>query len=421
MLVEFKVKNFRSFKDETIFTMEPQSFNGMNYNIINTELKKVQQVYRTSGIFGANASGKSNFLYAISCLKYIVKKSFKNDIEKELPKDCYLLDSDSINQPTNFEITFIFKSKLYKYRIAFSSKEIIKESLTCADITSDGSARDNKIFTRDKEEGIKAKGISQAWIDEIANNRSFLSEVINNRNCKIPEFVETYDYITKKLSTANSRSSMNYSLDMLQSEYKDQMLKCLQNADLGFVDIDIKKIPTEVIISRLKEENDKDKNKAREMMISRLMSGSSELIDVKVKHKDENGGIAEISLDDESQGSKIFLSLTGPIVNALENGNTLFIDELDASLHPTLVKYIITLFNNSNINKKNAQLIFTSHAFYLMDGETLTRDQIWLVGKDNGYSSSLKSLKDCNEPRKNKSFANSYFNGEYGFLPNINI
>ena len=417
MLIEFKFENFRSFKNETFFTLEPSTQNGKNVNIIETNLKKIPQLYRTVGLFGANASGKSNFILALSLFKFLIKKSFKNEINQDLPEEKYLLCKDTLEKPTSFEISFIYKAKLYKYGLRYVKKEVLSEILTYADISENGTARENKLFIRDKETGIKAKGIPQAWIDELANNRVFLSEIINNRKCQIPEILDAYDYIVNKLHTAQNKTSLDFTLNMLQGDDKSLVLDYLKKADLGFIDINVKKVPTEDFLTELK--NEKDKNNFAEFMLKRILSGNAEIIDIKVLHKTEDGNTAELLFEKESEGSKKFLSLTGPIVSALKNGSTLFIDELDASLHPLLVEHIVSLFNDSNFNKNNAQLIFTSHAFYLMKSNILTRDQIWLISKDNGCVSTINSLKDFNEPRKNKSFVEAYINGQYGAIPNI--
>ncbi len=114
------------------------------------------------------------------------------------------------------------------------------------------------------------------------------------------------------------------------------------------------------------------------------------------------------------------MALSDDVLPVLENGKILFIDELDKSLHPHLVKYLVSLFNNPETNPKGAQLIFTSHAHYLMDGEHLTRDQIWFVSKENGYSSDLYSLSDFKQiKRKKGAFYNEYMYGIFGAVPNI--
>ena len=125
-------------------------------------------------------------------------------------------------------------------------------------------------------------------------------------------------------------------------------------------------------------------------------------------------------MEEESEGTIALLALSDEIMPVLQDGKILFIDELDNSLHPHLVKYLVNLFNNPETNPRGAQLIFTSHAYYLMDGDTLTRDQIWFVSKENGYSSDLYSLSDFKEiKRKKGAFYNEYMYGIFGAVPKI--
>lgn len=138
-------------------------------------------------------------------------------------------------------------------------------------------------------------------------------------------------------------------------------------------------------------------------------------------HTNEKG--QEIPFDfieEESDGTQTLFYLSEDVLVALEKGSVLAIDELDNSLHPHLVKYLVNLFNNPETNPKGAQLIFTSHAHYLMDGDTLTRDQIWFVSKENGYSSDLYSLSDFKAiKRKKGAFYNEYMYGIFGAVPKI--
>ena len=138
-------------------------------------------------------------------------------------------------------------------------------------------------------------------------------------------------------------------------------------------------------------------------------------------HKNETGEEITFNfMEEESEGTIALLALSDEIMPVLQDGKILFIDELDNSLHPHLVKYLVNLFNNPENNPRGAQLIFTSHAHYLMDGDTLTRDQIWFVSKENGYSSDLYSLSDFKEiKRKKGAFYNEYMYGIFGAVPKI--
>ena len=421
MLVEFKFENFRSFKNEAYFSMKPSSLNGNNKNTILTNLKKIPQIYRTAGIFGANASGKSNIIKAFQLFNFLIKTSFKSEINDLINEDRYVLDDENTHKPTSFEISFIYNNNLYKYGITYVPSEILKEFLTYTDISENGSARENIVFLREAGKELKAKNISQSWINELAPNRLFLSEIVNNRRSTDEPIMNTYNYIVNNINVTNNNSSEKISFEMLQGNEGQLIIDYIKEADLGIEDISIKELSPEDIMEDIKNDKNKNSRDFAERLIKNILSGEAKVFDIKVSHKTEQGIIKQCYLENESEGTKVFIAFAAPIINTLRKGGVLFIDELDASLHPHLVRYIINLFNNVNINKNNAQLIFTSYAFYLMDGDALSRDQIWFTNKNNNYWSSLHSLRDKNEKRKNKSFIDAYLNGLYGYTPNINI
>lgn len=426
MLVEFKFKNFRSFKNETIFSMEPLSQNGdNNINVINTSLKKVPELYRTAAVFGANASGKSNLLKAFGFLKLLVRKSCLNQKGDLLHEEAYALDNISEQEPMIVELSFIEKDNLYKYIIEFNRTTVLKESLSYTPIAQDGSARTNRIFDRTNINGEKKfekmTGIPQSWSDETLDNRLFLSEIVNNRNCQIPVVLDAYDWLTNKLRIISNNVSGAITLELIQQGMSENIIQHLKNADLGLENVSVKKVGIEEILQKLAEQKDPHQKNIPETTLKNLQSGKAEAFDVKSIHQTEDGSSKFFSFTDmESKGTNIFLNLTGPIVTALNEGKILIIDELDASLHPYLVKYLVELFNNPEINQNNAQLIFASHAHYLMDGKHLSRDQIWFTSKERsgGFYSDLYSLSDFKiENRKNKSFYDAYMSGIYGAVP----
>ncbi len=417
MLIDFKFNNFRSFKNDAIFSMKPSSLNGINFHVIETNLKKIPQLYKTSGIFGPNASGKSNIIMALHLFKYLLKTSFKSEINDLIEGDRYLFNDENQNKPTSFEISFIFGCYCYKYGFEYTPTEVLKEFLTYTDISEGGSARENGIFYREKGSEMKAKNIPQSWINELAPNRLFLSEIINNRHSTDEHMTNVYSYIINKIQITRNSSSKGRSLDMLQGEDRQLVLKYIKNADLGIENISVKKLSAEDIMEDIKNNKDKNSNKFAQRLLENVIAGKAEVLDIAVSHKTEQGKIRERHLEDESEGTKVFIAFAAPIIDTLKKGNVLFVDELDASLHPSLVRYIVEMFNNPEINKNSAQLIFTSYAFYLMDGDALSRDQIWFTDKKDSYSSSLYSLRKFDEKRKNKSFIETYMKGNYGSFP----
>jgi hypothetical protein len=139
-------------------------------------------------------------------------------------------------------------------------------------------------------------------------------------------------------------------------------------------------------------------------------------LDIFMRHPVSGIGEVALPIKDESSGTQRYFALSGPLYDVLENGWTLFVDELDASLHPLLVRYIVELFHNPQINPKGAQLIFNTHDTTLMDGSLFRRDQIWFVEKDRQGCSHLYPLLDYS-PRKDEALAKGYLLGRYGAIP----
>ncbi|MBQ8784770.1 MAG: ATP-binding protein [Alphaproteobacteria bacterium] len=431
MLVEFKFGNFRSFKEEVTFSMEPLSQNGKMYNLIETKLKKIPRLYRTAGIFGSNASGKSNVLYALKFIKYMIKKSTKMNVENTWPDERYALTDNNLNKPMSFEIQFIVNDILYEYGVEVFNNIIQKESLFYSPIYQNGSALRNRVYNRIFVDGKpvfeKSKGILQRWCDETLNNRLFLPLLINNYNCQIKEVQEAYNELINNIRIADSHSlSHNFSIQKIAEGEGNGIINLLKQADLGINDISVKEVPVEELMKDVKDALEQEPDKLAELILKSVVSNKkSRVLDIKSYHKTEEGTSKEFDFKNmESAGTKTFLSMSGPLLDTMNTGGVIFIDELDNALHPYLVKYLVSLFNNPDINKNNAQLIFTSHAHYLMDGEHLSRDQIWFTSKElnNGFYSDLYSLSDFkNLNRKNISFYEAYMDGVYGAVPSVEL
>ena len=422
MLVEFKFSNFRSFKEEANFSMEPLSQNGSNPNTIITNLKKVPQLYRTAGIFGANASGKSNIVLALTFLKFLVEQSAKSVVGDEFPQEFYAFSDASSDKPISLGIQFIVESNLFEYNVSVLKNIVQKESLYYYPISIEGSAKQNRVFERSningKIEFEKSKGILQSWSNETLDNRLFLSEIVNNRKCTVKEVLDVYNWITQTLSIKDTRRmNDSFSLTKILEGDGADIVKLMKTADLGLEDISVKETPIEEIVA----EKEKIKDKLKATLLNILTNGKGKALEAKSFHRTEDGQIKSFDFNSmESLGTKRFLTLSGYLLDALKKGKVFVVDELDDSLHPYLVKNLISLFNDPNVNKNKAQLIFMSHAHYLMDGEHLSRDQIWLTSKElnKGFYSDLYSLSDFkNLNRKNAAFYNAYMEGIYGAVP----
>lgn len=418
MLIELRVSNFRSFKDEVVFSMEPYSQNGEKTNLIETGFSKVPYIYKTSGIFGANASGKTNVLKAFQYVRAVLSMGATTKSEDKLPSDYYLFSKEYDKKPSSFKITFLKNSKLYDYEISLLNGLIVKESAFFSDFSEEGSKRRNCIFSRKRNDDGKysfslSKGIKKTWATELLSQRVFLSDLINNRNADKDEIHDIYEFFRKDIVVvSNKEERLDRVLRKMSEDekYRQVVAKFIKSADFGLEDISVKPPSFDEFLKQVNFKEDVDDATKKEFF------DKVHPLEAKTYHKTEDGGTKEAPFSRmESDGTQMYLALSAPILNALSGERVLLIDELDESLHPFLVRNLVDLFNR---NGTGAQLIFTSHAHYLMDGETLTRDQIWLASKENGFYTDLYSLSDFSE-RKKEGFYKAYINGVYGAVPNV--
>jgi len=381
MLISFKFSNYKSFKDTVEFSMEPLTNNGSISNAIETGYKKAPQVFRTSAIFGANASGKSSFIHAISYLQGLMEASYLKRFNEQMEVPAYKLSDTEKN--STFEFEFVKDKVAYKYFVELNNDGVVEEEAYYTELEEE--KREKCLFKRTLTEFNSPYGLDKEIAKQTIKNRLLVSELVNNRNNQDKHILNIYNWIMD--------------IDILCGDYEEILKdkRALSKSDLS------KKV---------------EFLRNADIPITKLIVNRDGLFST---HKNENG--QEITFDfmlEESDGTQMLLCLSEDIFWVLENGSVLFMDELDKSLHPHLVKYLVGLFNNPETNPKGAQLIFTSHAHYLMDGETLTRDQIWFVAKDNGYSSELYSLSDFKQiKRKKGAFYNEYMYGIFGAVPNI--
>lgn len=422
MLVELKISNFRSFKDEVVFSMEPLSLKKNQKKELQKYLEKIYfskmpLIYKTSGIFGANASGKTNIILAVVYLKYIIMKGGVYSKEDNFPDEHYKFSEEYSKKPTCLSLKFIKNSCLYEYEIRLTKEKVIYERASFSDFSENGSKRSKRIFSRELSENNSYKfgistGIKKSWCNELLPQRVFLSDIVNNRYTKIKEILNIYNFIRQEISFISHKDDLSDVMKTMSkdNEIRKKIVNFTKNADFGLYDITAKLKSKEDFFKEIPFTEKLDQTK-KDKLFNEIHP-----IDAKSHHKTEDGNIVEMDLEDESEGTKTYLSYSETILNVLEQGRVLFIDELDQSLHPYLVKNLVNMFNNNNTG---AQLIFTSHAHYLMDGDTLTRDQIWLTSKENGYHTELYSVSDFGEEKTKIDFYKSYIRGIYGAVPRV--
>lgn len=418
MLHQFTFSNFKSFKYETTLDLIASPITE-HINDVATDCYE-EKVLKVAALFGANASGKSNVIKAFEHMRNYVLHSFflSNELKEEPGNTTLAIDSfkfDNSNEPSKFEVLFSFENNIYQYGYILNNHKIDEEFLYVRD-QSVKKEKFNTIFYRDgnniEDPGKKFKSAS-TLLKVVSEGTLFISLAAQLR---IPIAREIYDWFSSTLVTdygqdhperiiLNKKASPL--VELLQNEEQKTSLEVFVKAiDLGIEGFSL--IENEVLTS----------------------SGTEKRYQVITYHKNiEDGSLVPVPLSNESSGTRKMITLFIPISNALKEGTLLFIDELDAKLHPLLLRYLIILFHSKNSNPKNAQLIFATHDIFSLDKSNFRRDEIWFVDKDEKGISDLYSLdsflvEDENgvkKVRKDASYGKDYIAGKYKSIPNLKL
>ncbi|ELQ9102903.1 ATP-binding protein [Campylobacter jejuni] len=415
MLIEFRVENFLSIQDEQVLSMVASSDNTfLNSHISNYGKLKL---LKSSVLYGANASGKSNIIKALKTMKTIVISSAKKQRGDKLPIIPFLL-GDEDNKPTKFEIIFIQNDTKYQYGFILNSEKILEEWL----LVFGESNRAQKWFERiynEKEEkynysfGAKFLGSKQLWAENTRDNALFLSVAIQLNN---EQLKPVFDFFLKYIRVNyidNWNDVSKATMNILQQD-KQKIIDYLKQADLDIEDIIVEE--KELDKTSLMQEN--IPQEIKQMIQADLEKGMKlTKTDIKTMHTNQQGKqVLFDMLALESQGTRKFFGLIGPWIEALSQGYTIVVDELNTHLHPLMTKFLVNLFHNENLNKSNAQLIFTTHDTSILNQDVFRRDQIWFCEKQN-KATKLYPLSDFKVRKDKTNLENDYLLGRFGALP----
>ncbi|WP_077340833.1 AAA family ATPase [Pseudocolwellia agarivorans] len=413
MIIDLTIKNFRSIKEEQTFSFYAEkSLNHFKDNIAYPGDGNIG-VLRSSGVYGANASGKSNMLLAFEALRFMVCQSgdLKDDDIIE-PYEPFRLSKSTSNEPTLFEIEFFTLENIrFVYRIEFDSKEIKFESLDFYPSLKKANlfTRNGKKSWKDVKFGSTYKGGKKQYA--FFSNNSYLSKAGNSADS--PEIIRTvYNFFRKSVLHLNPDESYNLSKWKDDKVLVGKIARILMKVDTGITgiqfkentDIDHFKFPSDIPDS-LKNHIIKDLKKQ-----------------AWFTHETEEGDVELFSESIESSGTRKLFNMLPLLMKTFDEGSVLILDELDQSYHSHLAELIIKLFNNPLINKNNSQLIFSTHNLNLMSPELFRRDQIWFSEKSKG-ATKFYSLDEYDKStvKSNSPFGKWYEEGRFGAIPNIDI
>lgn len=395
MLIEFTVGNYLSFKDKKTLSLEATNITEYPENIIKTGK---YELLRSAVIYGANSSGKSNFLKAMRLVGDMVVHSVNISLVNNVDVSPFLLNEETENEPSHFEVLMLLNEVRYRYGFEVTKKRVVAEWLFERKTNHERQLfiRDNDTIevTGDFEEG---KGL-----EERTREDSLFLSVVSSFNGNISRKINGWFIDQNVFSGLEHEKEKSFTNFYLKNENKITLSKRIKDLlmplDLGFKDLKL-------------EEIEKDKNK---------------VITVHEKYNKEGIAVNETEFDllsQESSGTNKLYDIAGVLSYALSNGNLVVIDELDAKLHPVLTAALVKLFNNPANKDSTAQLVFATHDTNLLN-QCFRRDQIYFTEKNRLHETDMYSLVEYREPdgskvRKDRSFEKDYIAGRYGAIPFI--
>ena len=395
MLCQFTVKNFKSIRDEITLDMQAAAITEHEDRVIKD--KDNQVFLPVSVLYGPNGGGKSNILEALQTLSSKVLRPLyaaenvqdPSLLWKNLVIEPYAFSLDTQEKPTEFELFFRTAVAEYRYILVIKRTSVIYEKLDRIKLLT---GRKSALFERSEKEIALKGSLSKLKIsDGLSETLPLLSYlgITYRKNEVIGDVFHWFERKLRFLNYGNPIQEVQTAFSDSE-EIKRLVLLMIQEMDLDIVNFRIRK----------KENNH---------------------IEVFTTHRVEDQE-TELNLAEESSGTQKLFALLPFIARSLLNGTTLVIDELDAKLHPLLLRYLIMLFSDMEINRQNAQLIFTSHDLSTMSSEIFRRDEIWFVAKGKDQNSKLYSLVEFKNNkgesiRKDAKFDKQYLEGKYGADP----
>lgn len=389
MLCQFSFENFKSYRDETTFEFQAETLPEFSETLLTTP--KGSDLLPVGVIYGPNGGGKTNLLQAFACMVSLVVKPIvgleKNRqqtiIQQHTARVPFLMDAVSKNEPTVFRVFFRIDQKEYQYYISLK-EEIAYEALYWKNI---GGKRTGTVFERDGQTIELGQTINKSNINRDVNPKMpYLSFLAINYNLPVITEVQNWFESCIILNYANSLSEHRIMLSE-DGSIEKKIIHALN--DMGI----------DLTGYRFDEEQQK-------LYTQRTVDGE----------------VYELPFSDESDGTKKLIVALPVLLLALQEGRTIIIDELDAKLHPKLLRYIIMLFKNPSVNKHGAQLLFTSHDMTTMKNTVFRRDEIWLAAEDEKHQSKIYSLSDIRQLdntriKNTAAYDKQYLEGRYGADP----
>ena len=417
MLIEFSVRNFRSFWERQTLSMSASTTKELQAeNSFLPSAIGLPRLLHSAVIYGPNGSGKSNLVKALDFMQeFVLSSSKESQAGERIDATPFLFNEMGPSQPSEFEIIFVQNKVRYQYGFKATQQRIFHEWLLAYPTTKAQRWFERSYDPKREKEswyfGSKFLGSKNTWQEHTRPNALFLSTAVQLNSEQLQPVFTWF----KKLVTIPHGELISPAFSADSCEDKDScadILNFMQNADIDVDGIEIKEKKFELLPFpkgmpeelRAAIKNDLEGKTYKEVFFSHRIGDSEKNV--------------SLPLGEESDGTQKLFAYSAPWLDLLNNGRILVVDELDNSFHPHLVRYLLKLIHSKDSNKKNGQLIFSTHDTSILDAKILRRDQIWFMEKDEEKATQLYPLTDFH-PRKKEALEKGYLQGRYGALPYI--
>lgn len=405
-VISFKAKNFKSYKDEVelSFRALDNDFRPENFHEVELVNGEAIRLLNSAVIYGANASGKSNIIWALFALVSYVRSSREHDPEEELRYEPFVFSQDTAEEPISLCIEFIVDKQIFSYHISYTEKQFIEEQLRCV-------TNQKTYFSRQNDSVWFAPELSEFNEKTFLRNHLVLSKLGLEANDLIQSiYKEISTMMTFPVGNAISLSEINEKnaeeiLKNNDSVLSRQLKTLIKVSDFEIEDVNI----LEHDFSKVRFPEGIDE-KAKQRFIR------DNTWEIRMMHKTQDGNVQSLDIQSESAGTRVLFGVGARVLKVLDIGGFLAYDEMNIAMHPRLFQLVVKLFHNPIANPKGAQLLITTHDTGLLQDNLMRADQVWFAEKKNGVS-ELFSVQDFESVSINPPFEDWYRSGRFGAMP----
>lgn len=414
MLIEFSAGNYRSFQETVTFSMQAAKLRSKDKRLDQEAVFTVNgkfSLLKSAAIYGANASGKSNLIDALSFMSQMVLSSAQRQSTDPTGAAPFALNTKTEKSPSIFQIIFFINGKTYRYGFEIDQEKVHAEWLYHR------RKRETVLFLREGQEFEISNVFKEgAGLERKTRSNALFLSVVDQFNGEIAAtIIHWFKHQLRIVSGLRDEQYLFFTAKRMENEsFRMDIVAFVKELDVGIIDIQKSQRPFKMPVTADMPE------KLRNFLLDPEIIKNTQKIQFDTIHKKYSGtdeaGNGLFALEQESEGTRKLFFLSGLLLDTLNNGAILLIDEFDARLHPLLSTKIISLFNSKETNPHNAQLIFATHDTKLLDKNVFRRDQIWFTEKNRYGATDLYSLAEYSI-RNDASYAKDYIAGKYGAIP----